>query len=105
MPPTYKRIWQGYPVLIVGTSDICIVFHPLAVVVCYSKTAVDFSFMFNALKKSCSSLLETIWEPNLLFVDASLAITNGLKAVFGIPTRRFQCFFNVFKTLSQSSGI
>lgn len=92
-------IWQGYPVLIVGTSDICRVFHPLAVAVCYSETEADFAFIFNALKKSCSSLHGTVWEPNVLLADASVAITNGFKAVFGIPARRLQCFFHVIKNI------
>ena len=37
---TYKLCWQGYPILIVGTSDIRDhTFHPIALAVCARETA------------------------------------------------------------------
>ncbi|GBO13675.1 hypothetical protein AVEN_119247-1 [Araneus ventricosus] len=35
---TYKLIWQGYPVLIVGSSDMNRTFHPFAIAVCNNET-------------------------------------------------------------------
>jgi hypothetical protein len=35
---TYKLIWQGYPVLIVGSTDQAKRFHPLGLAVCMNET-------------------------------------------------------------------
>ncbi|XP_031334611.1 uncharacterized protein LOC116164553 [Photinus pyralis] len=94
---TYKLVWQGYPVLIVGTSDICRKFHPLAVAVCFGEAEADFAFIFQAMKQSYMNIHQMIWKPNVLLADASVAITNGFKSVFGTPARRLQCFFHVLK--------
>jgi hypothetical protein len=47
---TYKLIWQGFPVLIVGTSDMDNKFHPLGMAVCSNEEATDFSFIFESLQ-------------------------------------------------------
>ncbi|KAB0790703.1 hypothetical protein PPYR_14849, partial [Photinus pyralis] len=96
---TYKLVWQGYPVLIVGTSDICRKFHPLAVAVCFGEAEADFAFIFQAMKQSYMNIHQMIWKPNVLLADASVAITNGFKSVFGTPARRLQCFFHVLKNV------
>ncbi|GBN13390.1 hypothetical protein AVEN_13845-1 [Araneus ventricosus] len=96
---TYKLIWQGYPVLIVGSSDMNRTFHPFAIAVCSNETESDFAFIFNCVKDSCYKINETEWNPKLLLADASSAITNGFKAVFGFPFRRLMCYFHVVKNI------
>lgn len=46
---TYKVIWQGYPTLIVGTSDKNRVFRPVAIAVRKCEVAADFCFISEAL--------------------------------------------------------
>ncbi|GBN65539.1 hypothetical protein AVEN_65045-1 [Araneus ventricosus] len=96
---TYKLIWQGYPVLIVGSSDMNRTFHPFAIAVCNNETESDFAFIFNCVEDSCYKINETEWNPKILLADASSAITNGFKAVFGFPFRRLMCYFHVVKNI------
>ena len=93
---TYKLTWQGYPFLVAGTSDADYVFHPLAVAVTKGETEDDFAFLFRALH---ARNLE--WKPEILLADASEAITNGFKAVFGEPDVRAMCFFHVVQNVDK----
>jgi hypothetical protein len=47
---TYKLIWQGYPVLVVGTTDKIRQFHPFGLCTCSNEQTADFVFLFEALK-------------------------------------------------------
>ena len=46
---TYKLIWQGYPVLIVGFSDASRKMHPIALAVTMTETQDGFRFIFDAI--------------------------------------------------------
>jgi hypothetical protein len=91
---TYKVIWQGYPVMLVGTSDKSRTFHPFAVAVCNNESASDFAFIFDALRT-----YDLDWHPDVLLADASQAITAGYTQVFGAPVLRIMCYFHVLKNL------
>lgn len=47
---TYKLIWQGYPVFMVGTSDYHHVFHPFGIGVVSHETADDYEFIFRSVQ-------------------------------------------------------
>ena len=47
---TYKLNWQGYPVLIIGTTDADRKFHPFGLAVCNSEKRDDYIFYLKALK-------------------------------------------------------
>jgi hypothetical protein len=92
---TYKLIWQGFPVLIVGTSDAYKRFHPIGLAVCTNERAADFQFLFEAV---CFCLTDLgLPKPTSfdLVADAADAITNGFKAVFGDNFNRIMCWFHV----------
>lgn len=91
---TYKVIWQGYPLIIAGTSDKDQVFHPFAIAVCKGESADDFGFIFDALHN-----FDLEWKPQLLLADASEAITNGFIKIFGAPRVRIMCFYHVLKNV------
>ena len=91
---TYKLTWQGYPFLLVGTSDADKVFHPFAVAITKGETAEDFAFIFRALYES-----DLEWSPTLLLADGSEAITNGFLSVFHHLDKRLMCFFRVMKNV------
>lgn len=102
---TYKLIWQGYPVMVVGTSDKNHVFHPFAIAVCKGESGNDFTFIFDALHN-----FNLAWQPEVLLADASQSITQGFTNVFGVPKIRLMCFFHVltnvekyFKRLTKSN--
>lgn len=91
---TYKLVWQGYPVIIAGTTDKNKVFHPFVLSVTKGESANDFEFVFRALHEA-----QLEWSPSFLLADGSDAITAGFIAVFGPPTIRIQCFFHVLKNI------
>ena len=47
---TYKLVRFGYPVLIIGVSDMDKVFHPLGLTLCKDEKSNDWEFIFRALK-------------------------------------------------------
>lgn len=48
---SYKVIWHGYPIFVVGTSDADNKLHPFALAVCKGESGDDFAFVFNSLHK------------------------------------------------------
>lgn len=79
---TYKLTWLGFPVLIIGISDVNNVFHPFGLALTRDETADDFEFLFTSLivgLKRCQ--LEPLNHVDLL-ADAADAITNGFKKAF-----------------------
>ena len=48
---TYKLIWNGYPVIIIGTSDAKRKFFPIAIAVCSNERHLDFKFIFESIQK------------------------------------------------------
>lgn len=93
---TYKLVWQGYPFLLVGTSDANYVFHPFAVAITKGEAQEDFEFLFRAL-----SIAIQEWKPTVLLADGSEAITNAFTSVFGAPEVRLMCFFHVIKNVDK----
>jgi hypothetical protein len=107
---TYKLIWNGFPVLICGTSDKNKVFHPFGLSVCTSEKEQDYQFMFECLHVG----LEATNQPPLqrdgsiaLIADAADAITNGFKAVFAKSGDflRVMCWFHVRKAVENRLAI
>jgi hypothetical protein len=86
---TYKLLWLGYPVLIIGISDSCNVFHPLGMSISRDEKADDFAFIFNSLQVG----LERCGLPKLdevdLLADAADSISNGFARVFS-PDHAFK---------------
>ena len=91
---TYKLVWQGYPILIVGTSDMNNVFHPYALAITKGDTKEDFSFIFRALHEA-----DLEWQPSILLADGSQAITNAFLAVFHVLDVRLMCSFHFHKNV------
>jgi len=53
-----------FPVLVAGTSGKDTKFHPLAIAVNSTETAVDFAFIFQALKENCNNLYSKVLVPD-----------------------------------------
>ena len=80
---TYKLIWQGFPVLVIGTTDLDRHFHGLGIAVCSNEKTQDFTFVFQALQDGVKKLNLPEINPDTLIADGSDAIRNGFEAVFG----------------------
>ena len=105
---TYKLLWLGFPVLIVGISDINKVFHPLGIAFCKDKKSNDFAFIFTSLNigiQRCN--LDELESVNLL-ADAADSITNGFKLAFNYSTceyKRGMCWFHKRKCVKDKCDV
>lgn len=79
---TYKLVWQGFPVLQIGTTDADRKFHPFGIGVCTNERADDFEFIFRSLKEGVRRITEKEIDPNVLVSDAAASIHNGFKKTF-----------------------
>jgi len=101
---TYKLMWNDYPALICGTSDMNKVFHPFGISICTNEKEHDFQFMFESLQVG----LEMTSQPKLpnsiaLVADAADAITNCFKTVFSSDSdfKRLMCWFHIKKAVEK----
>ncbi|CAF3380895.1 unnamed protein product [Rotaria sp. Silwood2] len=80
---TYKLIWQGFPVLIVGTSDLDRKFHSIGLSVCTEEKQKDFEFIFKAIRDGSFKLdNSSTYKPDVLIADGSDAIRNAFNCIF-----------------------
>ena len=85
---TYKLIWQGYPVLMVGTTDKQRAFHPFGIALCINEQTNDFEFIFKSVQLAVDKLYNINYCPIILVADGSGAITNGFINVFNVIEKR-----------------
>ena len=98
---TYKLVYQGFPILITGTTDAARKFHPSVLAVTTTETEGDFSFLFLALSGAVQKTTGKLFEPDILVADAAAAITNGFTASFGKEPRRVHCWFHVIHNVDK----
>lgn len=79
---TYKLIWNGFPVLVLGTSDKNRQFHLLAIGVSTNETQADYEFMLSSLKAGIEKHLNQNYAPSVLVSDAAAAIANAFNSIF-----------------------
>jgi hypothetical protein len=89
---TYKLVWQGFPVLVVGTTDRNRQFHCFGIAVCANERTEDFEFLFSSLKKGVNKTLDEDISPQILICDASESIHNGFKKTFGESSTVIMCW-------------
>lgn len=97
---TYKILWHGFPILVVGITDLCRKFHPMGVAVCTSEQQKDFEFIFAAVKQAIHNIFDVEFEPEYLIADAAGAIQNAAKQVFGLFIQIIMCWFHAHKNIS-----
>lgn len=97
---TYKIIWQGFPVLVVGTTDMHRAFHPIGVAVCTNEQERDFEFIFASVKDKIRSIFDSNFDPEYVIADAAAQIRNAGKKVFGIDIKIIMCWFHMHKNVS-----
>lgn len=79
---TYKLIWQGYPVLQIGTSDLHRKYHPFGIAVCTQETTADFKFIFDSLQRAVLEKFDVQIKPSYLIADAAKSIQNAFQQSF-----------------------
>lgn len=96
---TYKLILQGYPVLVVGTTDKQKHFHPFGAAISSNENTYSFTFIFQAIKKAAKDLINYEFNPTHLIADAAGAITLGFINTFGSDFTRVMCWFHAIKCI------
>lgn len=89
---TYKLIWQGYPVLQIGTTDKHRSFHKFGIAVCTNERASDYEFIFAAVKKAVKTIFNIDLKVDVLISDAAKSIHNGFEKVHGKPVVIVMCW-------------
>lgn len=91
---TYKCIWQGYPVFMLGTTDWDKAYHPYGLCVCSYEQSDDFKFLFQGIKDGTQNILGHKMEQKAIVCDAAFAIINAFKEVFGNDVIVIMCWFH-----------
>ncbi|CAF3126805.1 unnamed protein product [Rotaria sp. Silwood2] len=89
---TYKLVWQGFPVLIIGTTDLNKAFHPFGLAICSNEKTKDFEFIFNCIQIGLQKINKDLLKPTALICDAADSIKNGFKNVFGNSYNQIMCW-------------
>jgi hypothetical protein len=75
-------MWHGFPVFLIGVTDMRRKFHPISLSICCGEETSDYEFIFCVLKEIILKLFGVIYEPHILVADGALAITNAFVNVF-----------------------
>lgn len=96
---TYKLIWQGFPVSIVGSTNKNKKFYPFCLGVTTCEEKDDFKLLFGAIKKNVLTLFKHCMEPEILVCDASKAIQNAFIDIFGSEIIVRMCWAHTKKNI------
>lgn len=91
---TYKCIWQGFPVFMVGTTDWDKSYHPYGLSVCSREETDDFKFLFQGIKSGVQNIFKSEMKQETVVCDAAYAIINAFKDVFGNDVTVVMCWFH-----------
>jgi len=91
---TYKLIWQGFPVLLLGTTDRNRKFRLLGIAVCSNEQTDDFEFLFQSLKETVQKIYNFELKTKILVENASHSISNEFKNVL-VEKLLFGCVGNI----------
>lgn len=91
---TYKCVWNGYPITMMGFSDKDRKFHPVILAVSTYETQAEFLFILQAWLRVNPSL-----NPKYLMADASEAVFNAAKLIWPNVVR-LMCYAHVYMVSS-----
>ena len=103
---TYKLIWQGFPVLMVGTTDKQNHYISFGIAVTTSETKQDFEFIFKSLISGLKSIDGSYeLKPKIIMADAADSISNGFKQAFKFKDdglyKRSMCAIHVRRAIEK----
>lgn len=97
---TYKLNWNGFPVIVIGTTDEEKRFHPLFFLCVKTETTKDYEFAFKALKKAVETYFDTPFNPEYVIADGAPAIKNAFFNVFPDSAKaHIMCFAHVMRNV------
>lgn len=96
---TYKLVWQGYPIIQVGTTDKHRSFHPFGIAVCTNERSADYEFIFATVKSAVKKVFNIEHSPDVLIADAGISIHNGFKKVHGDDLLIVMCWAHMRRAI------
>lgn len=101
---TYKQIVQGFPILVIGVTDLNKKFHLCGICVAFGETTQDYQFLFNALKSGVIAVTGKELEPKAVIADADRAISAAIPLSYedNMPVR-VNCFFHLMANVEKRS--
>ena len=75
-------MWHGFPVFLIGVTDMHRRFHVTSLSICCNEQTEDYEFIFRTLKQTMEKLFNIVYNPNILIADGAVAITNRFLNVF-----------------------
>lgn len=99
---TYKMVFHGYPLIIVGVTDLERRFHLIGMTLTTNERAGDYEFTFKCIKSTVEALYKKNIEPKALICDGAKAILNGFKNAFpDTAGTMIMCWFHVVLNFSK----
>jgi SWIM zinc finger len=101
---TYKLVYQGYPVLIIGFSDASRSFHPIALSLSMKERLCDYHHLFTVISASIHELFGDVfsYRPNVLISDASAAIKGAFRAwCEDVDKKEIVCWAHVYRNIEK----
>ncbi|RNA14103.1 hypothetical protein BpHYR1_024392 [Brachionus plicatilis] len=102
---TYKLLWHGLPVIIIGTTDCSHNFHPFGLTICKHQNENDFAFTFQAVSQQLKLLYDHEVEPGALVAEADPAIEQAFGKVFKNKFERVLSWPHVLKEIDSKLNI
>jgi hypothetical protein len=94
--------YEGFPLLLCGTTDKCKKFQPIGAALCSDETTEAFQFIFQSTKEMMQQMFNYMYSPKYLVADGAEAITNGFSYVFGDDYQRGMCWFHMIKCIENN---
>lgn len=93
---TYKMVIQGFPVSVLGCTDMDRRFHLLGIMLSTNQRAQDFAFLFECINTNTIKIMDVHVTPEVFIADADPAISKAVKSVYQAnnPTI-IMCWFHV----------
>ncbi|CAF0739340.1 unnamed protein product [Rotaria sordida] len=88
---TYKLIWQGFSVLIIGTTDFNKALHPFDLARYSNEKTTYFEFIFNSIQIGMQKINKALLKSTILISDAANSIKNAFKNIFNYSYSQIMC--------------
>lgn len=97
---SYKIMWEGFPMLVIGVTDLHRSFHPIGAAVCHSEVTKDFEFIFKSVQQGINNTFDTDFTPKYVISDAAMAIHNAARKFFGPDIGIIMCWFHMRRAVA-----
>ncbi|XP_055310883.1 uncharacterized protein LOC129573806, partial [Sitodiplosis mosellana] len=100
---TYKQLIHGFPILVIGITDMAIKFHLTGIGVCSGESTNDYKFLFDSLKLGVSKATDKELRPKAVMGDGAAAISRAVQLSFEENVVRMMCFYHVMANVEKRS--